>query len=58
MIEFLQGEQRVRQHVDPCSITALYGLGSILNSEWLFAHVFSRPPQAVIYETLLLCAEV
>jgi len=57
MIDFLQGEQRVRQQVDPCSLTASFGLGSILDSEWLFVNVFSRPPQAVIYETLLLCAE-
>jgi hypothetical protein len=47
------------QSNDPASVTSLFGLGdSILGTEWLYKHVFSRPPQAVIYETLLNCAEV
>jgi hypothetical protein len=58
MVEFLQAERVVRQQLDPCSLCGCFGLGSIMNAEWLYAHCFSRPPQAVIYETLLLCAEV
>jgi hypothetical protein len=37
---------------DWCGLSA-----DICETEWLFANVFSRPPQALIYETLLLCAK-
>jgi len=59
LVRVPKGERLVRQSVDPCSWAGVFGLGARLTeTEWLYAHVFSRPPQAVIYETLLLCAEV
>ncbi len=42
----------------PARVSDWCGLSmDVLQTEWLFVHVFSRPPQALIYETLLLCAE-
>lgn len=45
MIDFLNGERLVRQNIDPFSLCASIGLGSVLNTEWLYKNVFSRPPQ-------------
>ena len=61
MVEFLQCDRvkmwRERRFFlsrvsDWCGLSV-----DVLQTEWLFVHVFSRPPQALIYETLLLCAE-
>ena len=53
-----QGQGTPFSNVDHSStLGAIVGLGSVLQSEWLYKRVFSRPPQAVLREALQLCAE-